>query len=71
MNTIRANSFDDDLLEKSFISLKQVWLKSSMARRFIQVEFGQIASMLACLRNNGDENCMEAAMEAFKALIVG
>ena len=69
--TIKVYANDINEVEKAFNTLSELWEKSQLTRKFMQVEFGKTNLILNCLRNNTstDDAVIEAAMEAIKALL--
>lgn len=43
--------FDDDLIERSLVSLRNLWKKYPKSRQMIQVEYGYVDTILGCLKN--------------------
>ena len=68
IQTIRSNIFDDDLVEKSLISLKELWQKYPKSREYLQVEYGNVDILLGCLKNE-DEGVMLNACETLEVLV--
>ena len=60
--------FDDDLIERSLVSLRNLWKNYPKSRQLIQVEFGYVDTMLGCLKN-ADEGVAENACQALEVLL--
>ena len=46
IQTIKSNVFDDDMIERSLVNLRNLWKNYPKSRQLIQVEFGYIPDLL-------------------------
>jgi len=68
VQTIKSNVFDDDLIERSLVSLRTLWKNHPKSRKLLQVEFGYVDTILGCLRN-ADEGVVQNACQALEVLL--
>ena len=68
IQTIKSNVFDDDLIERSLVNLRNLWKNYPKSRQLIQVEFGYIDTILGCLKN-ADEGVAQNACHALEVLL--
>lgn len=68
MQTIKSNVFDDDLIEKALVTLRNLWTKNAKSRQLIQVEFGHLDTILNCLKN-ADEGVLLNTCQALQILL--
>ena len=68
IQTIKSNVFDDDLIERSLVDLRNLWKKSPKSRQMIIVEFGYVDTLLGCLKN-ADEGVVLNACLALEVLL--
>ena len=68
VQTIKSNVFDDDLIERSLVNLKNLWKNYPKSRQLIQVEYGYVDMILGCLKN-ADEGVAQNACLALEVLL--
>lgn len=68
IQTIKSNVFDDDLIERSLVDLRNLWKKSPKSRQMIVVEFSYADTLLGCLKN-ADEGVVLNACLALEVLL--
>lgn len=69
MGTLRENTFDDELLEKALQDLNKVWHKVPITRTFFITSYGNIDTIITCLKNV-DENVMLNACQCIHTLLL-
>lgn len=68
INTLKNNTFDDELLEKALQDLNKVWHKVPVTKSFFITSYGNIDIMIQCLKNL-DENVMLGACQCMLTLL--
>ena len=68
MQTIKSNVFDDDLIERSLVSLRNLWKSYPKSRQLVQVEYGHVDSIIGCIKN-ADEGVVQNACSALEVLL--
>jgi hypothetical protein len=70
LNVLRANSFDDEMLEKALNDINEIWKKSPLAKCFFITSYGNLDLIIQCIKNL-DESVMLNACKAAKTLLYG